>query len=130
MANKNIIYRPLVRSLFYRIIWIIWQHSLTNHNLETCKGRLYKTWEVQSAKNTIGATKMRNNFGTLESVIFSNIAIVILDFSLLLLVKLFALNLLCFIYGISFLLLFLIPLSKVITLPTITIARVVALSHS
>ena len=61
---------------------------------------------------------------------FSNIAIAILDFSLLLIVKLsililfasFVISVLCFFFNSS--------LSKVITLPTIAIAIVVALSLS
>ena len=61
---------------------------------------------------------------------FSNIAIAILDFSLLLLVKLsllilfasFLVSVLCFFFDGS--------LSKVIALPTIAIAIVVALSRS
>ena len=44
--------------------------------------------------------------------------------------KVIALNLRCFIYGISSLLLFLIALSKVIALQTIALAIVVAFSRS
>ena len=54
----------------------------------------------------------------------------ILDFSIFFYFKVIALNLLCILFGISSLLLFLIALSKVIALPTIAIAIVVALSRS
>ena len=84
-------------------------------------------------ENIIGALKIRNTHGA--ALLFCFPAIAILDFSLLLLVKLsllifFALFLvlfLCFIFGIISLQFFSIALSKVIALPTIALAIVLAL---
>ena len=81
-------------------------------------------------ENIIATTKIRNNYGAIRSFKISNIAIAILDFSLLLLVKLsliilfasFLVSVLCFFYD-GF-------LSKVIALPTVATAIVVALSRS
>ena len=65
-----------------------------------------------------------------SNIHFSNIAIAMLDFPLLLLVKLSLLILLLSFFGISPLLLFNGSLFKFIALPTIALAIVVALSRS
>ena len=79
-------------------------------------------------ENIIATTKIQNNYGAIKSLIFPNIAIAILDFSLLLIVKFsllilfasFFVSVLCFFYGC---------LSKIIALPTIGIAIDAALSR-
>ena len=65
-------------------------------------------------------------FGAIQLLIFCNIAIAILDFSLLPL-SLLMVSVLCFIYVISSLILLWTALSNVIILSTIAIANVVAL---
>ena len=65
-------------------------------------------------QNSIGAPKIQNNDDAIKFILFPNIAIAISNFSLLLLAKL--LLLIFLIFGISFLLLFLIAVSKVIAL--------------
>ena len=75
-------------------------------------------------ENIIATTKIRNNYGAIQSFIF---AIAILVFSLLLLVKLSLLILFASILvSVSYLFSY-VFLSKVIALPTIAIAKVVAL---
>ena len=72
--------------------------------------------DLTVSENIIATTKIRNNYDDIQSFIFPNIAIVILDFSLLLLVKLsllilfafFLVSVLCFFFDGS--------LSKVIAL--------------
>ena len=74
-------------------------------------------------ENIIATTKIGNNYGAIQSFIFPNIAIEILDFSLLLLVKLsllilfapFLVSVLCFFFDGS--------LSKVIVFPTVPLSR-------
>ena len=72
-------------------------------------------------ENIIATIKMRNNYGAIQ---FSNIAIAILDFSLSLLIlsASFLVSVICFFFDG--------PLSKVIALPTIATAIVVALLSS
>ena len=79
-------------------------------------------WLLQCTidENIIATTKIRNDYGAIQSFIFQ---ISILDFSSLLLVKLSLLIL----FGISFWFFFDDSLSKVIALRTITIAIVVAI---
>ena len=79
-------------------------------------------------ENIIATTKIQNNYGAIQSLIFSNIAIAMLDF--IDPCKVITLNPLCIIFSISTLLIFFGFLSKVIAFPTIAIAIVVALSRS
>jgi hypothetical protein len=78
-------------------------------------------------ENIIATTKIRNNYGAIQSFIFPyrNIGLFSIAHS-----KVITHNPLCILFGISSLLFFYGFLSKVIALPTIAIAIVVALSHS
>ena len=76
-------------------------------------------------ENNIATTKIRNNYVAIQSFIFRNIGL----FSIVS-CKVITHNPLCILFSISSLLLFDGPLSKVIALPTIAIAIVVALSRS
>ena len=89
---------------------------------------------ITVGENIIGTNKIWNNYGAIHYFFFSKIAIAIfkvINFGNIILFSIapcevIVLNLLCFIYCISSLLLFLISLSKVIALSTIMIAIVVA----
>ena len=81
-------------------------------------------------ENIIGAPKIRDNYGAISAFLFSNIAIAIFDFFLLILVKSSLLIFFASLFAITFLLLSFISLSIVIALPTIGMAKVVALSRS
>ena len=50
--------------------------------------QVYDIWEATASGHNIGAPNMRNNYGGIPLSIFSNIATVILVFSLLVSVKL------------------------------------------
>ena len=76
-------------------------------------------------ENIIGAPKIRNNYGAIQ---YCDNIIGLFSIAPCKVVTL--LYHLCFIYGISCLFLLLISLSKVIALPTIAIAIVLALSRS
>ena len=78
---------------------------------------LHKVCAVR--ENIIGTTKIRNNYGAIQLLIFP-------IFGLSLYCKCIALFFASFIVSV----LFFIALSKVIALPTIAIAWVVALSHA
>ena len=87
LQPNNKIYSYRKKCTHYCIVWFSFIITKENNVLLSKVHTYHKTDTV--GENIIATTKIRNNYGDMHRIInFSNIAIAILDFSLLLLVKL------------------------------------------